>query len=90
MQDQDGNKTMDDPSVKELLVKDMTWSQMWLEFWRQRCPYDKNFLEVSKYASNNSISIKPKEYAKECGITELLEYAQNHTKEEFLKYIEEK
>ncbi len=90
LKDQEGNKTMDDPTVKELLSKDMTWSQMWLEFWRQRCPYDKNFIEVSKHASNNPISINPKTYAKDNGITDLLEYAKTHTKEEFLKYVENK
>ena len=80
---------MEDPAVKALLATGMTWSQMWLQFGRDKYPYDKNFFEVSEYASNHAISVEPKEYAKENGIIDLLEYARTHSKEEFLEYVGE-
>ena len=89
LNNQEGNNTLEDPTVQELLASGMTWSQMWLEFWRRRCPYDKNFIEVSKYASSHPISVNPKEYAKDNGIIDLLEYAKTHTKEEFFAYVGE-
>ncbi len=89
LNDQEGNKTMEDPSVKALLTTGMTWSEMWLQFGRDRYPYDQNFFEVSEYASNHSISVEPKEYAKDNGIIDLLEYAKTHSKEEFYKHVGE-
>lgn len=55
---QEGNISFNDQKVRELLDSGMSWSQMWLEFGRQRYPYDENFRSVSEYVSNNEISIK--------------------------------
>ena len=87
LNNQEGNKTMEDPAVQALLASGMTWSQMWLQFGRDRYPYDKNFYEVSEYASNHPISVNVQDYAKDNGIIDLLEYAKTHSKEEFYQHV---
>ena len=52
---QEGNNTVNDDTVKELLESGKSWSQMWLEFGKSRYPYDKNFLSVSNYVKDNDI-----------------------------------
>ena len=52
---QEGNNTVNDDTVKELLETGKSWSQMWLEFGQSRYPYDKNFLSVSNYVKDNNI-----------------------------------
>lgn len=52
---QEGNNTVNDDTVKELLESGKSWSQMWLEFGQSRYPYDKNFLSVSNYVKDNDI-----------------------------------
>ena len=52
---QEGNNTVNDGTVKELLETGKSWSQMWLEFGQSRYPYDKNFLSVSNYVKDNNI-----------------------------------
>ena len=52
---QEGNKTMDDSKVQELLNNGASWSTMWLKFGQSIYPYDKNFMAVSEYATYNSI-----------------------------------
>ena len=52
---QEGNNTVNDVTVKELLETGKSWSQMWLEFGQSRYPYDKNFLSVSNYVKDNNI-----------------------------------
>jgi putative hydrolase of HD superfamily len=52
---QEGNNTVNDGTVKELLETGKSWSQMWLEFGQSRYPYDKNFLSVSNYVKDNDI-----------------------------------
>ena len=89
LNDQEGNKTMENPAVKALLATGMTWSQMWLQFGRDKYHYDENFFEVSEYASTHQISVDPKAYAKDNGIIDLLEYAKTHSKEEFYAYVGE-
>ena len=55
---QEGNISFNNKRVQDFLNSGMSWSEMWLEFGRQRYPYDDNFRSVSKYVSNNEISIK--------------------------------
>lgn len=43
------------PSVKELLDKGYSFSDMWLYFGQKRYNYDENFLAVSNYAIKNGI-----------------------------------
>ena len=52
---QEGNNTVNDDTVKELLESGKSWSQMWLEFGQSRYPYDKNFLSVSNFVKDNDI-----------------------------------
>ncbi len=33
-----------------------SWSDMWLEFGQRKYPYDENFMSVSHYVKDNSIS----------------------------------
>ncbi len=56
LNDQENNKTAQDPKVRELLEKEGSWSKMWLRFGQKRYPYDDNFIAVSNYAINNIIS----------------------------------
>lgn len=53
---QDGNDTLKNPRVQELLKTCASWSTMWLRFGQQVYPYDDNFRAVSDYAINNDIS----------------------------------
>ena len=46
--------------IQGLLIKEKTWSRMWLEYDRCKFSKDKNFEEVLDYAKNNSISIRKK------------------------------
>lgn len=57
---QDGNDTMNNSIVKELLDSGCSWSSMWLQFGQKIYPYDENFRAVSNYALNNNISNKQK------------------------------
>lgn len=53
---QDGNDTMNNSIVKELLGNGCSWSSMWLQFGQKIYPYDENFRAVSNYALNNNIN----------------------------------
>jgi putative hydrolase of HD superfamily len=53
--DQEGNATMDDELVKELLEKGVSWSTMWLLFGQKKYPYDDHFQSVSNYAISHNI-----------------------------------
>lgn len=55
LNNQDGNDTLNDSEVKELLSSGKSWSEMWLEFGQNRYNYDENFLAVSNYVKNNII-----------------------------------
>ena len=55
LNNQEGNNTVDNETVKELLDKEKTWSDMWIEYDQEKCNYYENFLLVSKYIKDNSI-----------------------------------
>ena len=52
---QEGNDTLKNARVQELLKTGASWSTMWLQFGQQVYPYDDNFRAVSNYAINNDI-----------------------------------
>ncbi len=52
---QEGNATMDDPQVKELLASGASWSEMWLKFSQKNYPYDEHFRAVSDYAMRRKL-----------------------------------
>ncbi len=56
LNDQEGNKSFEDPQVQELLGTGKTWSEMWLLFGQSRYNYDEHFTEVSNYAKDNNLS----------------------------------
>ena len=58
LNNQEGNKTIENNKVKELLDNGESWSSMWLKFGQNRYPYDENFLAVSNYAIENNIGRK--------------------------------
>ena len=55
---QQGNKTISNSKVQELLKDNCSWSEMWLKFGQDRYPYDKNFMSISNYAIKNKIKNK--------------------------------
>ena len=57
---QDGNETMKNAIVQELLKTSSSWSTMWLQFGQLVYPYDENFKAVSNYVINNDIGEKKK------------------------------
>lgn len=56
LNDQENNKTANDPKVKKLLESGMSWSEMWIKYDQERYGFDKNFLEVSNYILENDIN----------------------------------
>jgi len=58
LNEQAGNKTLNNPLVHRLLQEGRSWSDMWLTFGQTIYPYDENFIEVSNYAKENNIKIK--------------------------------
>lgn len=66
LNDQEGNKVLEDDRVKSLLQNGESWSDMWLTFGQKAYNYDENFLSISNYAKNNSISTmkEQKDYRK--------------------------
>lgn len=60
LNNQEGNVTMKNARVQELLKTGASWSTMWLQFGQQVYPYDDNFRAVSNYAINNEIGSKKK------------------------------
>lgn len=55
LNNQENNKTFKNELVQRLL-KDNSWSQMWLKFGQEKYRYDDNFKSVSDYALSNNIS----------------------------------
>lgn len=55
LNDQKDNNTYYDETVQALLKKGLSWSEMWLEFGRQKYDYDENFTAVSKYAQSHKL-----------------------------------
>lgn len=58
LNNQEGNKTMDNSAVKASLDAGDSWSTMWLKFGQHKYPYDKNFMAVSQYAMDNKLQNK--------------------------------
>lgn len=58
LNNQEGNKTINDSKVKNLLLEDKSWSEMWLQYGQKSYPYDDNFISVSNYAMHNLIKKK--------------------------------
>ena len=52
---QDGNGTLKNPKVQELLKNSTSWPTMWLQFGQQVYSYDDNFRAVSRLCNNNDI-----------------------------------
>lgn len=52
---QDDNEIMFNPRVKENLLREKTWSGMWLKYGQERYNYDENFLKVSQFAKENKL-----------------------------------
>ncbi len=50
---QEGNNTVNNDLVKDLLESGKSWSDMWLTFGQRIYPYDENFMAVSNYAKDN-------------------------------------
>ena len=57
LSNQEDNKSLKDPRVKQLLEEDPTWELMWLRFGQLIYPYDENFKEVSDYAQKHKVKI---------------------------------
>ena len=57
LKEQEGNRIINEPTVKSLLEQNLSWSEMWLKFSQGKYNYDKNFKEVSDYAISNKISL---------------------------------
>lgn len=56
---QENNPSYRDPKVKDLLEKENDcWSNMWLEYHRDKFLDDPNFIEILDYIKENKISIK--------------------------------
>ena len=58
LNNQEGNKTINNSKVKNLLSEDKSWSEMWLQYGQKSYPYDDNFISVSDYAMHNLIKKK--------------------------------
>ena len=54
---QEGNTTLNNSLVQELLSKGGSWSEMWLEFGQRKYNYDEDFMEVSNYAKTHKIKL---------------------------------
>ena len=52
---QDGNNTLNNKIVHELLASGASWSEMWLKFGQQIYPYDDNFRSISNYAITHKL-----------------------------------
>ena len=57
LKSQEGNNTINNDKVKELLNNGSSWSTMWLKFGQSTYPYDENFIAVSNYAMSNDINL---------------------------------
>ena len=51
---------LSDEAVERLKEENKTWSELWMEFGRERYPYDENFKKVSKYAETHRLTKKLK------------------------------
>ena len=56
LNNQDGNYSMENSDVIELLSSGMSFSEMWMTFGQRRYNYDDNFMAVSNFAKTHKIS----------------------------------
>ena len=54
LNDQSNNKTINNKEVQELL-KENSWSTMWLKFGQKKYNYDETFIKLSNYVIENDI-----------------------------------
>ena len=52
---QDGNNTLNNKIVHDLLASGSSWSEMWLKFGQEIYPYDDNFRSISNYAITHKL-----------------------------------
>ncbi len=52
---QDGNNTLNNKIVHDLLASGASCSEMWLKFGQQVYPYDENFRSISNYAITHKL-----------------------------------
>ena len=57
LKSQEGNNTINNDKVKELLNNGSSWSTMLLKFGQITYTYDENFIAVSNYAMSNDINL---------------------------------
>ena len=55
LNNQNGNNTLNNKIVHELLASGASWSEMWLKFGQQIYPYDDNFRSISNYAITHKL-----------------------------------
>lgn len=55
LSDEKNCRAIKDENVQKLLNSGMSWSEMWLNFGRERYFYDENFEGISRYAEKNNI-----------------------------------
>lgn len=55
LEHQEGNSTVNNELVKNLLENGQSWSDMWLEFGQRKYPYDQNFMSISQYVKDNNL-----------------------------------
>ena len=55
LEHQEGNDTMNNSIVQELLSQGASFSDMWIRFGQRIYPYDENFMAVSNYALNSTL-----------------------------------
>ncbi len=53
---QENNKDFNNPMVQNVIKEEKTWSKAWLRFGQMRYNYDENFLKISDFVKNNTIS----------------------------------
>ena len=56
LNNQEDNETVNNELVKKLLESGKSFSDMWLEYGQNKYPYDDNFMSVSNYVKDNTIS----------------------------------
>ena len=55
LNNQEGNETVNNNLVQEIMAEGGTFSDMWIKFGQRKYPYDENFMAVSQYVLKNKI-----------------------------------
>lgn len=50
------NRELYNPDARRMYEEGARWSDMWISFDEKKCRYDDNFMEVSNYMKNNSVT----------------------------------